>query len=158
MMPKSHLIYGFLFSLLIFLLSPSIKLSGFLIVFLSSIFIDLDHAVRYSIKTKNFNPLAFWKWSILEGNARKNLNYSVYKLPVFFLHGVEFVLVLAILSFYFNWALFVLIGVLFHLFLDYIDLLQKHEPLIMKISQIAVLIRNKNKEEFNFKWQKMKNE
>lgn len=149
MRPKHHILLGLIFSALVLLFFPSIKLSGFFIILLSSIFIDLDHAVRYSLKTRNFNPVKFWKWSVLEEKAQKNLNYSVYKLPVFFLHGIEFVLILVILSFYFDWAFLILIGVLFHLFLDYIDLFIRHEPLIMKLSLIAVLIRNKNKKKFN---------
>lgn len=149
MKPKHHIILGFIFSALVFFFFPSIKISGFFIILLSSIFIDLDHAVRYSLKTRNFNPLKFWKWSAIEEKTRKNLNYAVYKLPVFFLHGIEFILTLIILSFYFNWALFTLVGVLFHLFLDHIDLVVRHEPLVMKSSLIAVLTTNKNKKKFN---------
>ena len=149
-MPQYHLIYGLVFSTLVFYFFPSISLLGFLIIFISTVFIDLDHAVRYSIKTKNFNPIKFWKWSIIEGELRKNLkNYSSYKYPVFFLHGIEFVLILTLLSFYSKIFLFILIGVLFHLFLDYIHLIYNHLPLDMKLSLIWVLIRNKNKKRVN---------
>ncbi len=156
MMPKFHILLGLAFSSIIFYFFPSINIFGFFVIWLSSIFIDLDHAVRYSIKTKNFNPIKFWKWSIIEGNARKNLDYSKYKFPIFFLHGIEFILILILLSFLNKVFLFILIGVLFHLFLDYIDLIIKHEPLLMKLSLVGVLITNKNKKDFNFQWQKTK--
>lgn len=145
MMPKYHLIYGFIFSTLIFYFFPSIKISGFLVLWASSIFIDLDHAVRYSIKTKNFNPIKFWKWSVKESRKRKNLDYSKYKYPVFFLHGIEFVIFLICLSFYFGWSKFLLIGVIFHLILDYIHLIFRKFPLDMKLSLIWTILRNKNK-------------
>ena len=150
MMPKFHLIWGFIFSILIFFFFPSIGILGFFIIFFSSIFIDLDHAIRYSIKTRNFNPIKFWKWSIQESNERKKINPKNYKYPIFFLHGIEFVLILIILSFYLKWTLFVLIGVLFHLILDYLHLLIKKIPLFTKMSQILVLIRNKNKKDLSF--------
>ena len=150
MMPKYHILFGFLFSLIIFFLFPQINILGILLIFLSSVFIDLDHIVRYSIKTKNFNPFTFWKWSVEESKKRKALkNFTEYKYPQFFLHGIEFVLFLIILSWFCSWAFLILIGILFHLILDYIDLYSKKLPLLIKISQIWVLIRNKNKKKFN---------
>jgi len=70
---------------------------------------------------------------------------SKYKRRIFLLHGIEFVIFLIILSFYNKIFLFVLYGILIHLFLDFVDLIQKKEPLYSKISQIYVYISNKKK-------------
>ena len=149
-MPKYHILYGFLFSLIIYFIFPQIKIIGFFIIFFSSVFIDLDHVIRYCIKTKNFNPIKFWKWSVKEGRERNKLkNFKEYKYPQFFLHGIEFILLIIFISFFYSWGVLILVGIIFHLFLDYIHLLYKKLPLIIKISQICVLIRNKNKKKFN---------
>ena len=140
MSPKYHVIYGFIFSLILWLIFPEIGVLGFSLTFLSSVFIDLDHAVRYSIKTGNFNPIKFWKWSKKEELSGEEIRECQY--PQFIFHGVEFVVVLAILAFYFSFVKFILIGVVFHLILDYIWLINKGQPMGIKLSQVYVYRRN----------------
>lgn len=143
MSPKYHIIYGFIFSLLFLFIFPEIGIFAFSLIFLSSVFIDLDHAMRYSFKTGNFNPIKFWKWSNKHKLSNKEIkDMRRYKYPQFIFHGVEFVFILIILSFYFYFVRFVLIGVLFHMILDYIWIFNKGFPWEIKLSQIYVYMRN----------------
>ncbi len=145
MSPKYHIIYGFIFSLFFLFIFPEIGVIGFSLIFLSSIFIDLDHAMRYSFKTGNFNPIRFWKWSNKNKLSKKEIKeMRKYKYPQFIFHGVEFVLILILLSFYFQFVKFILIGVVFHLILDYIWIFNKGYPWEIKLSQIYVYKRNLN--------------
>lgn len=145
MLPKYHIIYGFIFSLFFLFIFPEIGIFAFSLIFLSSIFIDLDHAMRYSFKTGNFNPIRFWKWSNKNKLSRKEIKeMRKYKYPQFIFHGVEFVLILIILSFYFQFVKFIIIGVVFHLILDYIWIFNKGYPWEIKLSQIYVYKRNLN--------------
>lgn len=143
MHPREHIIFGGIFSVIVYLIFPTIGVFGFSLIFLSSVFIDLDHAIRYSVKTKNFNPVKFWKWSneekLLVGSVKEKRKN---KYPSFIFHGIEFLILLFVLSFYFRWAMFVLIGSVFHMFLDYIWIWKKNYPWEIKFSQMWVYIRN----------------
>ncbi|MDP2673070.1 MAG: hypothetical protein Q8O84_04625, partial [Nanoarchaeota archaeon] len=55
MLPKYHVLFGFLFSLILFLIFPFIGLSGFLIIFISSVLIDIDHYLFYVFKNRIFS-------------------------------------------------------------------------------------------------------
>ena len=142
MSPKYHIIYGFIFSLLFLFIFPEIGIFGFSLIFLSSVFIDLDHAMRYSLKTGNFNPIKFMKWSKKEKCPKKEV--CKYKYPQFIFHGIEFVTILIILAIFFQFVKFILIGVVFHLILDYIWIFNKGYPWEIKLSQIYVYKRNLN--------------
>lgn len=150
MLPKWHILYGYIFSLiLIYFFNFSLFL-GF-IVFLSSIFIDLDHVLIYFIKTKNLNPVKFYDWSM---NKRKTWacvpfeKRGNFRTPHFIFHGLEFLILLIILSFLHSFFFWILLGVLFHLILDFTELIYLREHLSIKTSQIWVWQRNKNRKEF----------
>lgn len=150
MMPKWHVLYGFILSILLiefFDFSPIASL----IVFLSSVFIDLDHVLIYYIETKNLNPFNFWRWSMKKKNAFLSLDKikrSQIKQTHFILHGVEFIFILLILSLFFSFFGWVLIGVVFHLILDIVNLVYNDNHLSIKTSQIWLWQRNKNKKYF----------
>ncbi len=81
MMPKFHLAFGLVSSLIISLIFGFGYLE-FFIIFLTSVFLDLDHTLRYSIKTKNFSPFKFWKWSAKEREERERYSGKCNK-PIF---------------------------------------------------------------------------
>jgi hypothetical protein len=140
MKPSSHLIISGIVCIFLFLLTP-ISYSEFLIIFLSSIFIDLDHALRYSIKTKDFSPFKFWKWSLKEREKREKY-LKKYKRPIFIFHGIEFFILLGVLSYFYKIFLLILIGSLIHIFLDYIEIFY-HKKEMNKFSQIYNYFENK---------------
>lgn len=150
MEPKWHILYSYIFILLLYKFT-SLNLFAIIVIFLAAIFIDLDHAARYSLITKNINPIKFLKWSTKRKEEWENLineEKSKYKKPHFIFHGVEFLLIIVFFSFLHKFFLWILIGVSFHLFLDLIFLIYKKEHLSIKTSQIWLWQKNKNKKEF----------
>ena len=152
MLPKWHILIGFVFSyLLVYFFHFSIFAGT--IIFLSSWFlIDLDHYLRFISKSHKLSAIQFWKWSLDRGKRWKKLSREQkkeYKQPIFIFHGIEFILILIVLSYFFEFFIFVIIGVIIHLLADYIDILAKKEFFHTKMSQIYTYITNKNKKELN---------
>ena len=116
MLPKAHIFYGAIFSIILYL----IGLSPFnsILIFLSSFLIDFDHYLWYVLKKKDFNlKKAFY---FLKEMEKKKPMMMVF-------HTFEFILLILILSFFFNPFLFILMGMLFHSLLDLIDLKYNNE-------------------------------
>ena len=114
MLPKYHALLGFIFSAIVFLIFPQIKLIGALIIFLSSFLIDVDHYLYYIIIKKDFSLKNAYNYHLdIRNNNKKG------KIRLF--HTAEFLIVLLILSFFYKPLLFVFIGFIFHLLFDVID-------------------------------------
>jgi hypothetical protein len=148
MSPKWHILIGFVFSyLLVFFFHLSI-LSG-IVIFLSSwLLIDLDHYFRYVYLTKNLSPVKFWKWSMEQKRKYEQLSKeekSRRKKPVFIFHGIEFWILLALLSLLSRFFLLILAGILMHMLADWADMLVKREDITYKISAIYTAINNSRK-------------
>ena len=122
MYPKYHIILGFIFSLLLFSIFPKIGFLGFSIIFLSSFLIDVDHYLAYSIKHNEWNLK-----KVIQGNFK--MSKKLLSLPrkernnyygfVAFLHGIEVIFLLLILSIFISPIfLYILTGFLFHETLD----------------------------------------
>ena len=127
MFPKVHLIAGFIFSIIVFLFFPQISWIGFILIFLSSFLVDIDHYLFYFWLKKDYSLKNAFKWFVektkqafsLPKNQRKKLG----EVPCIF-HGLETTLVLIFLSFISKIFLYILIGALFHYLLDFLYLVQ----------------------------------
>ena len=150
MLPKYHIVIGFLASLIIHLIFQ-ITFIQFLVIFLSSVLIDADHYFLYILRKKDFSlrkAINYFKerrkkWLSMKPEKRKN-----YKRAIFIFHGIEFWLLLIIIANYINLIWFVLIGIFIHMVLDYIDLIYVNDYLYTKFSQLYVYYTNKRKKEF----------
>src|SRR3989344_2064766 len=99
MLPKYHALLGFIFSAIVFLIFPQIKLIGALIIFLSSFLIDVDHYLYYIIIKKDFSLKNAYNYHLdIRNNNKKG------KIRLF--HTAEFLIVLLILSFFYKPLLF----------------------------------------------------
>lgn len=105
----------------------SMTLSGFLLPFLGwklalfwlgSFFIDVDHYWWYILKFKKFGLKEAIVYS-------KNLNYRDFKLHIF--HVVEFWILMAIWSLYSELAFAIFIGVVFHIIIDFVDIIDNNK-------------------------------
>jgi len=147
MLPKTHIVLGFLFSAVL-VIAFDIGLISALIVFLSSFLIDFDHYLYgvYKQKTLNFKKIySFFvehriKWRKLSYEQKKKS-----KFPFLAFHGVEFLFLTLLLSFRFPFLIFIFIGSFFHIFIDYIEIFLNKDPLYVKLSPIYVYLNNKNK-------------
>jgi hypothetical protein len=133
MLPKTHILLGLIFSTILFLIFPQIGLIGFLIIFLSSFLIDVDHYLFYVFTKKDLSLQNAHSWFIKRHNKFKNLSKEQKKqvlkntyTPCIF-HGIETIILLILLYFFlpkFNeFFLYILIGFLFHEFLDFISII-----------------------------------
>ena len=151
MLPKYHIIIGAIASLILFYLT-NLTITQTIIIFLSSFLIDIDHYIIYGIMYKNWslkNSRKYFfnireKWIKIPLKERKK-----YKRHIFIFHGIEFWIILFIISNYFPFILFILYGFAIHIFLDYLDLIYFKEPLYQKFSQFYVYQTNKKKINFN---------
>jgi hypothetical protein len=151
MMPKWHIFYGGIFSIL-FSLFFDLSLLEFFIVFLSSwLFIDLDSVLLFVVSSRSVNPFKFWNqgksnrthWVSLKPQEKRKL-----KLDIRIFHSIEFLAILLFIAFLNPIFFLVLAGFLIHLFLDWADHLSRNEEIIHKTSIIWTLKRNKNKKKF----------
>tara|TARA_Y100000034_G_C6657193_1_gene287951 strand:+ start:65 stop:499 length:435 start_codon:yes stop_codon:yes gene_type:complete len=144
MLPKWHLLWGVILS--ISLLFTPLSTTAVIIIFISSGAIDIDHYLRFVIKTKKFSPKKFWKWSMDRRKKWNNLSPQEKKQhsrSVFIFHNIELLFVLILLSYFSPIFFWVFLGILFHLFLDFVHALYRKNPLTTKFSLIYVLETNK---------------
>jgi hypothetical protein len=142
MLPKYHIFYGLIFSLILFILFPDfIGLTGFFIIFLSSFLIDVDHYLYYAISKKDFSLKNAYSWFIEKSSKANKLSKAEKKklktMPCIF-HGIEAFFILAILSFFFPIFLFFLLGFAFHEALDAINIIRND----FSLNHIGSQIRN----------------
>lgn len=150
MYPSQHLVLGIIFSAIVLFLFPQIGFLGFLLIVLSTFFIDVDHYIYYAYRKRDFNLRNAYNHYIknikklmsMPKKERKN-----YKKPIFIFHGIEFWILLLIISFFYKIIFFIFIGVMFHMLLDYFAFFYYGWSQDGKISQIYTLIRNKKKKE-----------
>jgi len=124
MLPKYHIILGLVFSIILILIFPQIGILGFLIIFLSSVLIDVDHYLSFAYNKKDFSLSKSYVWHLEQkklesAKVKKGIREKGFFHP---LHTIEFLILLAILSFFSQITFFIFIGILFHSLNDFIDL------------------------------------
>jgi len=147
----SHVILGGIISLLIFLLAPDIAFSSFLVIFVSSVLIDIDHYLSYAITNNDLNFVRMCKYQekrmkVWEGLSRKQKRYSKHDIIIF--HGIEFFLLVAAIALFYELARFILIGISIHMILDFIDLYFSEAPFYVKSSQLYLYFKDKDKKSY----------
>jgi hypothetical protein len=150
MYPQYHFLFGLIFIFILKLLAPFFSLTEILIIFLASFLIDSDHYFYYVFKKKGLSITDAYAWFIDLNEKTKPLpkeERRTYKSPLFIFHVFEFWIILAALSFLNKIFLLILIGFLFHILIDYLDLIIHKEPLYPKLSLIYTLMKNKGKKE-----------
>lgn len=144
MLPKTHIIFGFIFSLILLLVFPEIGFLGFAIIWTSSVLIDVDHYLFYVWIKKDWNLRNAFYWFYKKSLIIKKMPRSERKYInpiVCFLHGLEALFILALLAYFIHPIfLFVLIGFAFHELLDVIKLVYEGYSLRHVSSQILNLI------------------
>jgi hypothetical protein len=114
MYPKYHILYGAIFSLV---LIPLFGIWNSLIVFLASFLIDMDHYTRYVYEKKDFSIIRSIKYYYNKSIKRRH--------EIYLLHTVECWILLLLLGYYNPIFIFILLGFLFHMACDFIDMINK---------------------------------
>ncbi len=153
MLPKYHFLYGFLFSLFLFYSFPEINFIEASIIFLASVLIDVDHYIFYIFTKKDLSLKNAYNWFVKKNKKFMKLSYKerlkiVKPIPCIF-HGIELTIILIFLSFISNIFIFILLGILFHQFLDFINAIYYGFPLQHIGSQTYNII---NYKKINYKF------
>jgi len=144
---KYHIFIGFIISYILVRFFD-FQLSAGIIIFLASWLIDVDHYFWYGFSKKSWNPfhaINWYKKSIPKWSKLSSKKRNEFRRGVFIFHGIEFWIILMLLSFTYDFFLWILIGVIIHMIADWIDLISKRESLYGKMSLIYIIRRNKNK-------------
>lgn len=145
MMPKWHILYGAIFAAILYFITDY-SLIAVSVVFLASVFIDLDKAILFTLKEKSINPVRFWEHGKNGHKRWKSVkNKREYKHNIRFFHGLEVFLVLILLSFVHTVFLWIFLGFFLHVLLDLIHYIENGEDVFLKLSIIYTFITNKNK-------------
>ena len=126
MLPKFHLIFGLILSIIIFLIFPEIGYLGLIIILMSSVLIDVDHYLFYAFTKKDLSLKNAHSWFIEKNKEAMKLSrkerLKINQIPCIF-HGIETIIVIILLSFISKIFFYILIGLLFHQLLDFIWIL-----------------------------------
>jgi len=124
MLPKAHIVLGAVFSVLIWILFPSIAWYNIILVFLSSFLIDFDHYMCSVLKNKSLSlPKALKYYYALNKAGDREFKRGIKRKGDFHVfHTIEFHLLVLVLGFVFKPFFFVFIGMTFHSLLDIIDM------------------------------------
>ncbi|MBU0894629.1 MAG: hypothetical protein KKF48_03285 [Nanoarchaeota archaeon] len=150
MRPSEHIFLGIIFSLFLFIFFPKIGFIGFLLIFLSTVLIDIDHYVYYVYKKRDLSLKKARKWNLELGKKcfyliqnKKQKNFH----GVFcFFHGIEIIIIMFFLSIFSRIFLFISLGLTFHLLLDIYSEYRCIGRVTSKFSLIVDIIRNKKTE------------
>ena len=133
MYPKTHVIFGFIFSFILFVCFSEINLFFAILIFLSSFLVDIDHYFFRAWKLNQKNIFKAYKSNLSEKQTHNNSNKEKRKrvIPGFYIfHGFETLIILFLLGFFIHKLFyFILIGVLFHLCLDYLEMVFNQEKM-----------------------------
>ncbi len=128
MLPKYHVLFGALFTLLIWISSPGINLIYLSLVFFSSFLIDFDHYLASLIKTKKWriNDSLEYHKKLLK-KEKEDIARGIRRKTDFHLfHTVEFHAFVGILGIFITAFFYIFIGMLFHSLLDVFDLIKRN--------------------------------
>lgn len=124
MLPKFHFIIGFFFAAALLYLFPQIGFLGAGLIWASSFLIDFDHYIWYVIEEGKFSVKKAYQWHLMKRQKMRKLSKKErrkHKNEILIFHGFEAVLIAYLLSFLWQPFVYVAIGMIFHLCLDYIE-------------------------------------
>ncbi len=111
---------------------------------------DLDHFLYFSIKKNIILPNEIIGETFRDSKIRSKISRETlddYKYPVLIFHCTEALLLILLVSYFYNVAYFLFAGFLFHFLVDYLDISSRGKNFMPRVSLIYLLVRNKNKKE-----------
>ncbi len=136
---NKHILYGALFTIILYFLLPEINTINLLLIWFSSVLIDFDHYIYYMYKKKDFNLKNAYKFFKLKQDKFRLLpkeKREEFYGGIFFLHSLEVLIILFIIGLYFESIFFIFIGFGFHLILDLIHNVVFYKRRMDKLSLI----------------------
>lgn len=127
MYPRWHILFGAIFTLIIWVAIPGISFLPLALIFLSSFLIDFDHYIVSSYKTKNLGiKNSFKYYEISRVKEKKEIAVGIKRKSDFhFFHTIEFHVLIGLFSFFWLGFFYIFIGMMFHSLLDVIDMTKR---------------------------------
>lgn len=125
MLPRWHILFGGVFALLIWIAAPQTNLIYVSLVFLASVFIDLDHYFCAVVKGKKFGLFKAFEYHRLqekEERIRKKKGIKI-KGDFHLFHTIEFHILIGLLGLWWVGLFYVFLGMIFHSLLDLYSLM-----------------------------------
>ena len=113
-------------------LFPFVGLVPAALVFLGGWTVDLDHYLWYIIKYKKFGMAECNRFFTVDSRTNNSRHFRGSFMPA---HTIEFIVLMAFLSFYSKYAMYYSIGLALHFLLDFLSflLIEKDFPLVHSI-------------------------
>lgn len=144
MLPKTHIILGAVFGVIVKIAFPSVDWTFIILMFLASFLIDFDHYAFAVTKTHSLSLIKALRWfdnHIQERQRAGRVGPKARKSPFFLLHTIEFHLLILLLSYFWIGFLYIFIGMVFHSLLDICAMTYKRELHARWFSLIEWLIK-----------------
>ena len=126
MFPKWHILFGAIFTFIIWLTVPRVPLTFLALVFLSSFLIDFDHYMAFVLKTKNLslrNAFEYYRKGIIK--MKKEVAKGIKRKGDFHIfHTIEFHVLVGLFGFVWIGFFYIFIGMIFHSLLDILSMAQ----------------------------------
>lgn len=139
MLPKAHVILGAIFSILVYYIFH-ITIFQASLIFLASVFIDIDHYLFHLNRKKSFSLKEAYYF-------HKNLPKN-HKPMMHFLHTIEIIILIFILSFVWQGFFFIFIGMMFHSLLDVFEMAYNKELKCREFFLIRYMIHRNKREKY----------
>ncbi len=120
MLPRWHIVFGAIFTLVIWLFNQDMNALYLSVLFFSTFLMDIDHFAIHVRENKNFSLLksfAFFK-ELQKQEFEENKKGIKKKGHFFPLHTIEFHILIALLSLIWQGFFFIFIGMMLHSLLD----------------------------------------
>ncbi|HLC53790.1 MAG TPA: hypothetical protein VJK03_04555 [Candidatus Nanoarchaeia archaeon] len=128
MLPRWHILFGALFTLLLWAFSPRIPLAYLALTFAASVLIDFDHYVCAAYRERTLSFKKALKYHRLQARAMEQKERRGLKPRSDFhlFHTLEFHVLIGVLGIFIVPFFYLFIGMVFHSLLDLYDGLRKN--------------------------------
>src|SRR3989338_6548172 len=125
MLPRWHIFFGAIFSLLIWIIAPQTSPVYIVLIFISTFLMDFDHYICAVFKTKKlglFHSFKYHKEMLKQAREEKKKGIK-RKCDFHLFHTVEFHILFGLLSLSWIGFFYIFLGMVFHSFLDIYSIL-----------------------------------
>jgi len=129
MLPRWHILFGVVFSALVWLIFPETAWHNIALIFFGAVFIDFDHYMCAVYKTGKLSLSdAFEYHKSMQRREEIQKKKGIFKKGNFHIfHTIEFHIIVLALGLLYLPFLFIFIGMVFHSLLDLADLTYRKE-------------------------------
>lgn len=126
MLPRWHIFFGAIFTLVVWYFVPKINYIYIALLFLSSFLIDFDHYVAGFLKTRKLSLRESFKYhnKLMEKEKAENKKGIRVRGDFHLFHTVEFHALIGLLGLLWAGFFYIFVGMIFHSLIDVISLLR----------------------------------